>query len=439
MIKITFQRFANIFKRAEKKGEEVLQEAKRPVHKTDIKTDPETGVTKFQRMFTDSKGRTSFFTVETKTLEDGTKQTKTRVQGVQDDGILYTYADEGVITNRTKKIKREEGGSILGGDRVTIDKEYQETMAETAHTEKMIKEFDEKGQLQHKDFTLKYRHWNKAKHGTQDRVYIEAPLNHSAKDITDVHPTEHKNYKHSYNGYSNYHLFEDRGESKYSRAVAAREQARIDAAKAIEEAKIAEARAKAEYEATLPIVNSGKALGIDIHDLQRTETTLENGTIRRIYTKPNSEKPVIITEDHGILHKEWVHGGKTDFLYIKKIGDERFPYMVAKKDGYTFISKPCKGGGLFEEQYRHDGIKGYQGTKDGAIIKIPYNETETYKNSTPDMKAYYDRTAEQFNNKIWQQSTYQSEYKGPEVKEEFENAKKSYVRLYDLITPYEPK
>ena len=439
MFGVSLNGFKNFFRSVGRKGKEVVQEAKEPVNKTDIKTDPETGVVKFQRMFTDSKGRTSFFTVETSVLEDGTKQTRTKVQGVQSDGSLYTYADEGVITDRTKKVKREKGGSILGGDRVTIEKEYRDTMSESARTEKMIKEFDEKNQLQHKDYTIKYRHWDTAKHGTQDRVYVEAPLNHSAKDISEVYPTEHKDYKHTWNGHSNSHYFKDGGESKYSRAVAAKEQARIAAEKAEEAAKMAEAKAKEEYEATLPIVNTGKVLGIDVHDLQRTEETLENGAIRRVYTKPDSDKPVIITEDHGILHKEWIHGGKTDFMYIKKIGNEPYPYVVANKDGYTFISRPCKGGGLFEEQYRYDGIKGYQGTKDGAILKIPYNETEYYKKSTPEMKAYYDRTAEQFDNKIWQQSTYNSDYKGPEIKEEFENAKKSYVRLYDLITPYEPK
>ncbi|MBO6271260.1 hypothetical protein J6O48_00620 [bacterium] len=433
-MKLSFNSFTKLFRKNCKK---VVEEPKRPIHKTDIKTTDD-GVVKFQRMYTDAEGKSHFFTVETSVLEDGTKQTKTKVQDVQSDGSLYTYANEGVITNRTKKVKREKGGSILGGDRITIDKEYQETMSETAHTEKMIKEFDEKGKLQHKDYTLKYRHWDKAKHGTQDRIYIEAPLNHSAKDISDVNPTEHKLYKHSWNGHNNYHYFENGGESKYSKAIAAKEQARIDAAKAAEAARIAEEKAMAEYQKTLPIVNTGKVLNKDIKDFERIETTLPDGSIERKYFEAGKETPTIITKDKGILHQEWINGGKTDFLYIKKVGKEMYPYMAAKKDGYTFISRPTKSGGLIKEQLRHDGIKGYKGTEYGGELKIPYNKTQAYKNASPDRQAYYDKEVDQgYWNKIWTQSTYNSSNKGPEVQEEFDNARKSYIDLYDLIRPYE--
>lgn len=433
MFKLSFNNISNFFKKAEKK---VAEEAKRPVHKTDIKT-TEDGVVKFQRMYTDANGKSRFFTVETSVLEDGTKQTKTKVQCVMDDGSLYTFCDEGVRTNRTKKVKREKGGSILGGDKVTIEKEYQDTMAESGRTEKMIKDFDEKNQLQHKDYTIKYRHWDRAKHGTQDRVYSEAPLNHSAKDISEVHPTEHKDYKHSWNGHSNYHYFKDGGESKYSKAVAAQEQARINAAKAAEEAKIAAEKAQAEYEKTLPLVNTGKALNKDIKDFKRVETTLPDGSVERKYFEEGKENPTIITKDKGILHQEWIHGGKTDFLYIKKVGKE-VPYMIGKKDGYTFVSHPCKSGGLFERQYKHDGIIGYEGTEYGGTIKIPYNETQHYKKSDPSIQAYYDKQAKDYDSsKIWYQTTYDHSSKGPEVVEAYANAKESYIKLYDLITPYE--
>lgn len=426
--------FSKMFHSAPKKAAE--EGPKRPVHKTKIKTDVETGETSYERVYTDVNGRSLLFRTETKKLADGKDYTRTKVQALQDDGSVYTYGDEAVVADREKTLTREKGGSILGGDKVTIEKEWHETMGSTQHKDKLVKEFNEKGQLEHKDYTLKYRHWDRAKHGTQDRAYEEFPLNHSTADITEVNPNLHTDYKHSYNGNNNYFHFKDGGESKYTRAVKAQEQAKADAAKAAEEAAIAAEKAKAEYEATLPVINTGKMFGKDISAFERTEKTLENGTIERVYTEKGKDTPSIRTRDNGKLHEEWVTGGKAEMIYFRQY-DNQVPYIVSKKDGYTQVYSKTGDYGAIENQYRFDGIRSYHGNKYGATMTMPYKETQAYKTAEKSTQEMYDRNAQPpYGTGKWFQRTSDSKAQSPEIHEEYENAKNSFLDLKGLFEAY---
>ena len=64
------------------------------------------------------------------------------------------------------------------------------------------------------------------------------------------------------------------------------------------------------------------------------ETKLADGTIERTFTDPESGKVLAKTQNLGILHKEWIYGGKADMVYMKQVGKDE-PYILAKKGNYT--------------------------------------------------------------------------------------------------------
>lgn len=282
---------------------------------------------------------------------------------------------------RTTTVTREKGASVFGGDRITVDKD---TTKYWCYGEKstLTKEYNPQGVLQHKG--LKYHknsgnEYHTYTESTQDRVYGEYPLEHSVESMLKD-PRETKNIQHSlkkqygscYSGkldtprYSdNYGNFNAK-ETNYAKAVKAREQSAIDAAKKAEQeaiaAKEAAEKAAAELRAKQPRINIGKAFGKDINALTVKETTLANGTVQRTFTDPDTGKVLAKTEDLGILHKEWIYGGKADMIYMKQVGKDK-PYILAKKGNYTQISKNKKineyGHELNREevyQYYNDGL-----------------------------------------------------------------------------------
>lgn len=261
---------------------------------------------------------------------------------------------------RTTTVTREKGASVFGGDRITVDKD---TTKYWCYGEKstLTKEYNPQGVLQHKG--LKY-HKNSGNEyhtyveSTQDRVYGEYPLEHSVESMLKD-PRETKNIQHSlkkqygscYSGkldtprYSdNYGNFTAK-ETNYAKAVKAKEQAAIDAAKKAEQeaiaAKEAAEKAAAELRAKQPRINIGKAFNKDINTLTVKETTLANGTVQRTFTDPDTGKVLAKTEDLGILHKEWIYGGKADMIYMKQVGKDQ-PYILAKKGNYTQIRQMKK-------------------------------------------------------------------------------------------------
>ncbi len=71
-------------------------------------------------------------------LEDGT----TRLSIADERGFESIW--------RTKKITREPNGSIMGGDRITIDKDYTKYCCQNQKT-KLIKDYNPDGVLEHKE------------------------------------------------------------------------------------------------------------------------------------------------------------------------------------------------------------------------------------------------------------------------------------------------
>lgn len=295
----------------------------------------------------------------------------------------------------TKKITREPDGSIMGGDRVTIDKDYTKYWCYKENT-KLIKDYNQKGVLEHKELTYDKNTGNEyfTKHNaSQDRIYSNVPLSSSYKDMLEA-PTKSQNIQHALDGQNNYYKF-GTDSTKYSRAVAAKEQAAIDAAKkaeaealaAKEAAEESAAKAAAELRAKQPRINIAKALNRNIDELVSKETKLADGTIERTFTDPETGKVLAKTQDFGILHKEWIYGGKADMIYMKQVGENQ-PYIIAKKGNYTQLDylKDLEyhlGKTHIKEQYYYDG---------DSALKRSYSSNQLY----PDAKGYvtvFDKTA----------------------------------------------
>ena len=120
------------------------------------------------------------------------------------------------------------------------------------------------------------------------------------------------------------------------------------------------------------------------------ETKLANGTIERTFTDPESGKLLAKTQDLGILHKEWIYGGKADMIYMKQVGKDT-PYILAKKGNYTQVS--CVSGKRFKftpskphyikNQYYNDGF---------SSLKRSYAANTLYHDAYGNVTVY-DKTA----------------------------------------------
>lgn len=169
----------------------------------------------------------------------------------------------------------------------------------------------------------------------------------------------------------------------------AKEQAAIDAAKKAEQEAIAAKEAAAELRAKQPRINIGKAFNKDINTLTVKETTLANGTVQRTFTDPDTGKVLAKTEDLGILHKEWIYGGKADMIYMKQVGKDK-PYILAKKGNYTQISKNKKINEYGHELNREEV---YQYYDDGLASLRRYCNNNSSYGADGNIQVY-DETAE---------------------------------------------
>lgn len=400
-----FSSVGRVFGKSSKKVAEVIPEVTKPVRMTKTLTDPVTGkVLGLERTITrngqEATARIDYL---------GNGQRKLTITG--GDNPLW----------RTTTVTREKGAGVFGGDRITVDKD---TTKYWCYGEKstLTKEYNPQGVLQHKG--LKY-HRNSGNEyhtyveATQDRVYGEYPLDHSIESMLKD-PRETKNIQHSLTKRSgscytdkldnprysdNFGNFTMKG-TNYTRAVEAKEQAAIDAAKKAEQeaiaAKEAEEKAVAEIRAKQPRINIGKALNKDINSLPVKETTLADGTVERVFTDPETGKVLAKTQDLGLLHKEWIYGGKADMIYMKQVGNDK-PYILAKKGNYTQISQNKKvneyGHELNKEeisQYYNDGLARLRrycsySSSYGATGKI-----QVYDKNAPKMRELYSGLGESF-------------------------------------------
>ena len=109
--------------------------------------------------------------------------TKTTITGGGDNPIW-----------RTKKITKD--GSIFGGDKITVEKDYTKYWCHKEET-KLVKEYNPQGILEHKELTYHKNIGNETHinhKAVQDRVYDEYPLNSGYRDML-TNPNENKYIK----------------------------------------------------------------------------------------------------------------------------------------------------------------------------------------------------------------------------------------------------
>lgn len=367
--------------------------------------------------------------------------------------MVITSGGDNLI-GRTKVIQREPNASIWGGPKTTIEKKYTKYWCHTQNT-KLIKEYNKDGILEHKELTYTKNVGNEyyTNHkAVQDRVYDEYALNNSIDNML-APPSKNKYIKHSLDNDNNYYYFADGGSTKYTREIAVQKQAAVDAAKKAEQAAIiakeAAEKAAAELRTKQPRINLGKALNKNIDELKSVEKQLPDGTIERTFTDTTTGKIVAITNDKGILHKEWIYGGKADIIFMKQIGTDA-PYIVAQKGRYTQIN--TKNGKKYTlSQYYTDGgssLERYAGMNElylaKGYVKV-YDETAAqHRLVNPGSANLYPDYVKV---RIWQGKVVSNDYNvysnahikaNKYIKELNADAKQNFIDLNDLYSNYKP-
>ncbi len=267
------------------------------------------GVTRLER-----KLGGNLFVSETRTLADGSKKTSMMVYGSNGE-YIGKGGDQGLAIFREKTIARERGGSILGGDRVTINKNYHETMSTTRHTENIVKDYTADGILEHAETTTKYRHWTNPKSTVFDR----------SKTLS--------------------------GETLYSQTVASKKAAEAaakrEAEAAAEAARLAEQEAAKKLAVSRPRVNVGKVFNRNLDEFKCVEEVKPDGTIIRRYFDPmasnSTSHPLITTMDKGLLHEEIIYDTRKGLkLNFKQVGDGEPEYLLQKGLQYRQTSRMAK-------------------------------------------------------------------------------------------------
>lgn len=427
VLKVSLNMFKTILGSSAKKVTKVSQ----PITKS--MTDSATGIVRLEREITYA-GKKAVATVEK--MPNGV--TKTTITGGGDNPIW-----------RTKKITKEN--SIFGGEKITVEKEYTKYWCHKEET-KLVKEYNPQGILEHKELTYHKNIGNEIHinhKAVQDRVYNEYPLNSGYRDML-TNPNENKYIKHSLDTNNNYNQFADGSATNYTRTVLAKEQAAVNAAKKAEAealaAKEAAEKAAAELKSKQPRINIAKALNKDINELIAKETKHADGTIERIFTDPETGKILAKTQDKGILHKEWIYGGKADMIYMKQVGNDT-PYVVAKKDNYTQVKyiktdynwktsagkyhKDC-----ISEQYYNDGSN---------VLKRGAGSSRVYNADCGYITVIDPKTSETRKIRIFQGEAAHSPYYGLSetqqkanrcLKELDNDANEHFINIDDLFSDY---
>ena len=254
----------------------------------------------------------------------------------------------------TKTVTREEGGSVFGGDKITIDKDktmywcYGKNM-------RLQKDYSKTGTLEHKELDFNHSSGNGLNdysyNASMDKVYSEYPLKSGYKDM-QTRPYDTVGVQHSLtrsNGFTetNYGKFSQKGTNYLNT---------IEAKKAAEQAKIAEAEAakaaaiKTEQEAaeklaaSRPKVNTGKIFNKNIEEFKCVEETRADGSIIRRYFDPyasnGKSNPMITTIDRGNYHEEIIFDPRKDIkLTYKQLGKEQPEIEMSKGWTHRYTSK----------------------------------------------------------------------------------------------------
>lgn len=447
---------ANLFKRYFGKGAKTAQTAATTAQ-TAVKvqpmtrtlTDPITGaVTGLEREITLESGEKG------KAVIDYLGEGKRKITIFDKDNRAFIW--------NTKTVTKEKGGSVFGGDRITIDRDYTKYWCYGEKT-KLTKDYSKTGTLEHKELSLSHNSGNGLndyKHvATQDRVYAEYPLKSGYRDMLES-PYNTKGIQHSLDAKNNYGNFTQKG-TNYEHAV--------EAKKAAEQAKIAEAEAKkaavkkAEQEAaerlaaSRPRVNTGKIFNKNIEEFKCVEETRPDGSIVRRYFDPlhsanGKSNPMITTIDKGNYHEELIYDPiKGIKLSYKQLGKDKPEIEMTKGLQYRYTSKmvPTEHNKdklvRVNKQYYNDGASyvEFDGKYPGRYtvnIKNPRNpeliqkHPETYGKEYIDIKGY---------GHVQPYSLYSGPRKSEiaaqaRLNEITKEANANQIDLMDLFRPYQP-
>lgn len=236
----------------------------------------------------------------------------------------------------TKTVTREEGGSVFGGDKITIDKDktmywcYGKNM-------RLQKDYSKTGTLEHKELDFNHSSGNGLNdysyNASMDKVYSEYPLKSGYKDMR-TRPYDTVGVQHSLtltNGYTetNYGKFTQKG-TNYQNITEAKKAAAIEAAE-----KLAASR---------PKVNTGKIFNKNIEEFKCVEETRADGSIVRRYFDPyasnGKSNPMITTIDRGNYHEEIIFDPRKDIkLTYKQLGKEQPEIEMSKGWTHRYTSK----------------------------------------------------------------------------------------------------
>ena len=445
--KIGARLFGRVFTKGASKGVQAFGHST-PVRMTKSFTDSVSGITTLEREI-NYNGGTAIAKVE-QWVENGKKMSKI---SINQGSHIPVY--------RTKGITVDNGGSLFGGDKITVEKDLTHYFC-YGEKSALSKEYNKLGELEHKEYSITHNSGNGlndwSKKAVQDRVYDEYPLTSSVENMLK-NPLENRYFQHALNGQNNYHKFAAQG-TKYERTIAANKKAALEAAQKAEAEAAAkkaaeEAAIKAE-QAIQPRINVAKVLGVDIKDLHRVEKTLSDGSIERTYLRAGSSEPVMKTVDKGILHQEWAYGAKgTDMIYMKQVGKET-PYILAKKGNSVQIfatediSSLYRYDGVYSVRYNPNGI-GMNGQV--ASIKMHYKYHPEYLKADENYRKIIERQFESpcsssklalecidnYGKRI-SRDLYNKSFDrnlSPKMKEAFEAAKSDYIDLKDLYKSFE--
>ena len=228
----------------------------------------------------------------------------------------------------------------------------------------------------------------------------------------------------------------------------------IDAKKAAEQARIAEAEAakaaaiKAEQEAaerlaaSRPKVNTGKMFNKNIEEFKCVEETRADGSIVRRYFDPyasnGNSNPMITTIDRGNYHEEIIYDPRKDIkLTYKQIGSEQPEIEMKKGLRFRYTSKYHKDGYAHRENmvYYNDGQsyvkssgKGYYDTKH-MVTKNPHSPERQAQLGEPEYITPNDYLRVN-SPESWKAINKHND----EIKQEIDNNR---IDLMDLFTPYQ--
>ena len=353
----------------------------------------------------------------------------------------------------TKSITREEGGSVFGGSRINIDKDRTRHWAYTDNI-RLQKDYSQAGSLEHKELSFNHVSGNGLNHyrydASKDRVYAEFPLTSSYQDMgTRPHNTAGVQHSITWDGgrpENNYYKFTQQG-TNY--------QNLLDAKKAAEQARIAEAEAakaaaiKAEQEAaekliaSRPKVNTGKVFGKNIEEFKCIEETKADGSIVRRYCDPyasnGKSNPMITTIDRGSYHEEIIYDPRKDIkLTYKQIGEEPPEIEMSKGWRYRYTSKyDDKAYYRRDKQIYNDG-QNYVDFRDSGNYTVKQIVTKN-PHYSPELQAQRGEPEYIYLSRYRSFTPEQNKALTKRRKEIELDMANNEVDLMDLFRPYQPK